>query len=60
MAETADTNENTAPPHERMVGDTTLGTASDSSRSYLLNTKLLNSTCDPAQVNVSCDGVDRL
>jgi twitching motility protein PilU len=41
MAETADTNENTAPPQERLVGDTTLGSASDSSRSYVLNTRPL-------------------
>ena len=41
MVETADTNENTAPPQERLVGDTTLGGASDSSRSFVLNTKPL-------------------
>jgi hypothetical protein len=42
MAETADTNENTAPPQERLVGDTTLGVAgSESGRSFVLNTKPL-------------------
>jgi twitching motility protein PilU len=42
MAAPADTtDENTAPPQERMVGDTTLGAGSDSSRSFVLNTRPL-------------------
>jgi twitching motility protein PilU len=40
MGEIAEANENTSPPQERLVEDTTLGSASDS-RSFVLNTKPL-------------------
>lgn len=40
MGEIAGANENTSPPQERLVEDTTLGSASDS-RSFVLNTKPL-------------------